>query len=404
MTVKIFYPKEERDFTFKDFEKKICDIKHLRDKPFTKKRVDILGKLSKKFLKSSLGLSNPQIMVLGFWLRPASISSFMREHFSKLPKNSISSPRGVAFHLPPQNVDTMFVYSWAISFLMGNINIVRLPTELNDLSKWIIKEIVDILEANGEEDKNIFCNYSFSSECNNFLSQNCDVRVVWGGDKKINSLSQTLLKPTATNINFPDRQSLCLIKSEYLDTISKNELNTAAEKLYNDIFWFDQMGCGSPKAIVFLGNSKKQIELYRKIAEIAKEKDMVPEASTIINKFVNLNEMAGLGISIESFSIENILNISKTKNGINAFEYFHGGGSIFHFEISNLIELEKLLSDKTQTITYLGLNDQEKEKCSEIMSQRGGLRLVNIGDALAFDKIWDGYDLFAAMSKLIKVE
>ena len=140
------------------------------------------------------------------------------------------------------------------------------------------------------------------------------------------------------------------------------------------------------------------------MAKIAKEKDMMPEASTIISKFVNLNEMAGLRISKESFTIENILNISKTKYGIDSFEYFHGGGSIFHFEISNLNELGKLLSDKTQTVTYLGLNDHEKEICSDIMSQRGGLRLVNIGDALAFDKIRDGFDLFAAMSKLIKVE
>ena len=38
------------------------------------------------------------------------------------------------------------------------------------------------------------------------------------------------------------------------------------------------------------------------------------------------------------------------------------------------------------------------------MIKHGGLRVVDIGDALSFDKIWDGVDLFSALSKLIKLK
>ena len=37
-------------------------------------------------------------------------------------------PRGLVFHVPPANVDTIFVYSWALSALAGNPNVVRISS------------------------------------------------------------------------------------------------------------------------------------------------------------------------------------------------------------------------------------------------------------------------------------
>ena len=34
-------------------------------------------------------------------------------------------PRGLALHITPANVDTMFLYSFAVSLLAGNLNVVR---------------------------------------------------------------------------------------------------------------------------------------------------------------------------------------------------------------------------------------------------------------------------------------
>ena len=164
------------------------------------------------------------------------------------------------------------------------------------------------------------------------------------------------------------------------------------------------MGCSSPKAIVFLGKINKKIDFYNRLVEVAEIKEKLPQSSTVISKFVNANEISGKGISKNSYSIKNILDISETNLSKDVFEYFHGGGSIFHFEIKNLDQISALLSDKTQTLTYFGLREEDKKKIVEIMSQYGGFRLVNIGDALSFDTVWDGIDIFSGMSKLIKVE
>tara|TARA_Y100001970_G_scaffold181787_1_gene221222 strand:+ start:4528 stop:5742 length:1215 start_codon:yes stop_codon:yes gene_type:complete len=404
LKLKIFNSKGIFEAKKNNLANELSELSQKKVVPFSEKRIKILSELSKRFLKSKFGNSHPQIIVLGYWLRPSSIKSFRDEYLENLPKNCIPSAKGIAFHLPPQNVDTMFVYSWAISFLMGNINVVRLPTELNSLSDWIIREIIKVLEENQEANKNLFCNYPLNSNSNSELSSICDLRIVWGGNKKIETISNLKLKPSASCINFPDRQSLCLINSNEFESQDSDKKNEIAEKLFNDIFWFDQMGCGSPKAIIYYGKPKDKLDLYNRLVNIVQKKKKSPDTSTVISKFVNLNEVSGKGISTKSYSINNILNVSEVNIDNSIYDYFHGGGSIFHIEIEDLDEIIPLLSDKTQTISSFGFNSSDKDKLLNLMSTYGGLRLVNIGNALSFDKIWDGIDLFGSMSKLIKVD
>ena len=42
--------------------------------------------------------------------------------------DALRFPRGLVFHVPPANVDTIFVYSWALSALAGNSNVVRISS------------------------------------------------------------------------------------------------------------------------------------------------------------------------------------------------------------------------------------------------------------------------------------
>ncbi len=404
MKLEIFEKSKNTEIALADVEKKLFNLKTLIYQPFSKKKLDVLNALSQKFLRSELAAEYPQIIVLGYWLRPASIKNFINEFEENLQKNCVPAPKGIAFHLPPENVDTMFIYSWAISYLMGNANLVRLPTKLNKLSEWIIGVVTETLDKYDELETNIFCKYSYESGFNNLFSENCDVRVVWGGDKKISKVSELKLKPSANSINFPDRQSLCLIDSKKYENSNEKVKSEVAEKLFNDIFWFDQMGCGSPKAVIFFGVLKNKDDLYKRLVNIVEKKNKIPETSVIISKFVNLNNIAGKGLSSNSRSIKNVLNISEGKINKQIFDYFHGGGSLFHFEIASLDEISPLLSDKTQTISIFGLNEKNEKKLIDLMIKHGGLRVVDIGDALSFDKIWDGVDLFSALSKLIKLK
>ena len=241
MIFSVFTPKGAVKSDFDIFLSKIESSINKSEEPFTQERIKILNNLSKKFFHSPLASEFPQIVVLGFWLRNSSIKKYTNDFISKTPDHCVPYAKGLAFHLPPQNVDTMFVYSWAISFLMGNSNIVRLPSKLNSLSEWIIIKIVEVLKKANEHNRNLFCSYPIDSIFTNRLSLICDLRIIWGGDEKIDSVSKSPLKPTGSNINFPDRQSLCIIDSEVYESSDDATKQTLAENLYNDIFWFDQM-------------------------------------------------------------------------------------------------------------------------------------------------------------------
>ena len=70
-----------------------------------------------------------------------------------MPQHALARPRGLVFHLPPQNVETVFLYSWALSYLAGNANIVRLPQEISARMRAIVDLFLDRLAAQGDESR-----------------------------------------------------------------------------------------------------------------------------------------------------------------------------------------------------------------------------------------------------------
>ena len=93
--------------------------------------LSMLGRLSQRILKSRVARQTPQYVALAYWLRPAALARLAGELNSCDRPGLLRTPRGIALHLPPTNVDTIFVYSWAMSVLAGNANIVRLAESLN---------------------------------------------------------------------------------------------------------------------------------------------------------------------------------------------------------------------------------------------------------------------------------
>ena len=55
---------------------------------------------------------------------------------------SLRVPRGLAFHLPPTNVDTLFVYSLMASFLVGNLNVVRVSRNRRSEQVTLLCEVL----------------------------------------------------------------------------------------------------------------------------------------------------------------------------------------------------------------------------------------------------------------------
>ena len=171
---------------------------------FSMQSLIVIESLSSHLLKSEYSRKWPQLIALGYWLRKSAISLLIDEYSLKHSKK-IRTARGLALHLPPANVDTLFVYSWVLSFLCGNKNIVRLPNDLSAVAQFLVKTITTLLPENSGQ---IFCQYKSDSDANQIISKECDLRVIWGGNEKVNLISKFPVKPDGLSIGFPDRKSL----------------------------------------------------------------------------------------------------------------------------------------------------------------------------------------------------
>ena len=85
-----------------------------------------------------------------FWTRRAALTKLAASFAARVPNNTLARPRGLVFHLPPQNVETVFLYSWVLSYLAGNANIVRLPHEISARMRAIVDLFLERLEAAGD--------------------------------------------------------------------------------------------------------------------------------------------------------------------------------------------------------------------------------------------------------------
>ena len=115
------------------------------------------------------------------------------------------------------------------------------------------------LEQAGPELKNSMTvlRYGHDSEITAKLSAMCDVRVIWGGNAAVAAIRSVPLPYHAKEIAFPDRSSLAVVDAERYLSLEETPSQELARAFYNDVFWFDQMACSSPRQIVWVGRSER---------------------------------------------------------------------------------------------------------------------------------------------------
>ena len=87
--------------------------------------IDFLNDLSTQLFTHPRIKEYAELFALAFWMRKSNISQIINEFQARIQLNEVLVPRGLTFHIAPSNVDSIFLYSWALSMIVGNINLVR---------------------------------------------------------------------------------------------------------------------------------------------------------------------------------------------------------------------------------------------------------------------------------------
>jgi Acyl-CoA reductase (LuxC) len=381
-----------------------------RSHPFAPALIETLAILSKAILSDHELRRRAEAVALGYWLRPASLEQ-MRQSFLALKQPSrYRVPAGFAFHVPPANVDTMFIYSWALSFLCGNTALVRLSQRRSSFTVRLVEILSGVLAARGScAEGTAFISYGHDAAITAAISQRVDLRVIWGGDASVAAIREVPLSPHAKEVVFADRLSLSILSAPAwlaLDAAAQNEL---ARRAFNDIYSFDQMACSSARVVVWAGTSDEALSAsaaFSKVlrAEIFRRRYDVAPATALAKLSAACRAAIDWPLTRVDFVDLSwvVLDLGDARPSRLPHESC-GGGIVAQMRIDRLDDLVPLLDRRVQTVAHFGFAHADLENFVHQACGRGGDRVVPIGEAMNFSSAWDGYDLLQEFTRVVEL-
>jgi Acyl-CoA reductase (LuxC) len=381
--------------------------------PFDPLVVDFIDAVSKSVLLDPVMSRMPEMAAVAHWMRKAHLLELFRS-FQQRKGSRACVARGMVLHFAPSNVDSIFLYSWFLSLLLGNANVVRLSQRRGVQVHLLLERISGLLERPDFHPirmRSLILSYGHDDSLTECLSQSCEVRVLWGGDESVLRLRAVPMNPLGTELVFPSRFSLSILNADVVSCADEISLSRLAAQFCNDAYWFDQMACSSPRLVVWMGQDSacaaaKQVFWPRVVEETGKRGIEYPEIVGI-DKLVTACVSAGLGLA-DSFSPDLTGNVARVHLEPNTRPSFRelecGGGFFFEKEIPNLKSLPELVSARDQTLSYFGFGLDELREVAPLFPARAVDRIVPIGSALAFNTTWDGCDLLLAFTREIDLQ
>jgi len=371
--------------------------------------IEFINDFSNFILSNGSYQEFPEIMALAFWLRTSHIKQ-LAASYQKSREGKIMLPRGVVFHISPANVDTIFIYSWFLSMLVGNANIIRISNRANKQLEMILNVLNTILDKNKYKalsQQFLIIKYAHDDQITEYLSSLCNVRVIWGGDDTINKIRSIHLPPFASEICFANKFSLAIVKSsQFINLANKT---TLLEKFYNDVYVFFQSACSSPRLIVWVGTPQEtksaSTEFWQIFSDVVKTKNLTIDDAALMEKFVTEC----------SLSIERSAHVVKMESNIISrvkFSSLHdielqkhcGNGLFYEVDTDQLSDLAAIIQTHNQTLASYGFSRDELKSNLLRPGIKGIDRIVDFGKALEFSPVWDGYDLLRKFEREVTLD
>jgi hypothetical protein len=394
--------------TVDDVVARAISTAHSEVKPFDTRVVDALDDLSAHLFRRQRLTGASELAPLAFFIRRAAIARLVDRVEARLPEGTVAVPAGVVFHVPPANVDTLFVYTLALSLVAGNSNIVRISERTGPAGLGIVEDLGTVISDHPEVSPLVHVvRYGRDDEITGSFSRSCDVRMLWGGDASVNALRRVPIPPHARDVTFPDRTSLTAIDAvRYLNSTEAERIRVA-EALYNDSYWFDQMACSSPQQVVFIGPADGCEAAERLLVEaLGRQAALhgyeVP-AAIAVSKMVAAVRGAAAGATrirwmSDSTVVLDDLDFRKVT------EIRPGAGFFSARHVRRLADIADSIDRRTQTLATFGVGFGDLQDLLSVLNGRGIDRVVRVGQALAFGAVWDGKDLLRELMRLVTID
>lgn len=371
--------------------------------------LDFLAALSRRLLAPPIARRYPELGSLGFFLRRGELSRAVPDGDGD-GDHVLRFPRGLVLHVPPANVDTIFVYSWALSALAGNANVVRISPRAAGAAEAIMEELnAAVQEAHPVvAQTQAMVTYGRDPEVTAALSRSCDLRVIWGGDAAVEQIRQAPLAAHARDLTFPDRASFAAVSVAGWAAADPPARERAADGFVMDSYWFDQAACASPRAVYLVGGDAPAAERVRTeflalVAAAARARGVVTDPAMAVQNRVSSYGLAADGVATAITPVsEQVLSVRLGDPGAVPRRWL--GAGVFPLAwVPSLADLVPVVQRKDQTLTQFGFTRDQLLAFVTALEGRGIDRVVPFGSALSFQPIWDGYQLMHEFTRLTTI-
>lgn len=367
-----------------------------------------LSNLSNLLMSDAEAKQYPDVISFAYWCRRANIER-LKEQFTN---DELRLGVGMAFHITPSNVPINFAFSYVLSLLAGNANIVRVPSKpfaqtdivCRAMSRLFLDAEYDTIAA-----MTLFVRYDQNPSITGAFSSGCNARIVWGGDEAINSIRELPIPERSVEIAFADRYSFCIMSPKAVLDADEPEIKRLAESFYNDTYLMDQNACSSPHLVVWLSGEKEVAEAKEKfwsqVHEVTASKYELQPVNAV-DKYMMLCDNA--------IELDNISNVKRHGNYVyritidsvpENLDSLRGKfGYFYEFATNDIKSLVHAVNTRYQTLTYFGA---DKDALAGFVIENGLMgidRIVPVGRALDMDVKWDGYDIVRTLSRIIDVK
>jgi hypothetical protein len=379
--------------------------------PFASELVECCSALSTALMRDAEARVYPELQALAFWLRKSAVLRMRQDFMELASENCLLAPRGLVFHIPPSNVETISLYSWALAFLTGNSSVIRLSSRKSPQSGILIRLLQAVLEGPAADDltgNTVILEYGHDAAVTAEISAAADVRITWGGDETIRRIRQAPLAPHAKDLGFADRTSLAVLRASAWLSLSESSRQQLAERFFNDTYWFNQMACSSPRVLVWCGESDEcaaaSCSFLPCLREQITRKNYALQTGAYLKKLAFAHGAILDNAAVREYSTYgNELTVVTLADLAGLCRQHCGGGLLYQVFLRNLDDLAEFIGRPDQTLATFGFNACALRDFAARLNGKGIDRIVPVGSALEFSRFWDGYDLLQELTRRVYI-
>ena len=286
--------------------------------------------------------------------------------------NRYYEPLGILFHIAAGNVDLLPAYSVVEGLLVGNINILKLPTGDNGLSILLLKELIK--EAPVLKDYvYVFDVPSTEVETIKQLSNMADATIVWGGDEAQRA-ARSFVDIHSSIISWGHK-----ISFSYVDN---NIADEEIEALCTSICLSNQLFCSSSQGIYMNTDDMEELHNLAKrvlpiFAKVSKSMNTLPLTMKAKNSLMLYNdELEG---NLNNIYKDSGVSIVVKEDNKLELSYLFQNIWIKALKKEDIVNVLKPNKNLLQTVS-INKNLKDKEDIVSLLAKAGAVRITALGD------------------------